>query len=409
MISKEINRKLFGYLVFYYRKKLRLSREAFIEKIGYTCSNSSLSRIENGKEIFHDDIYKTIIDGLGFELGLDYYSYSTLNEYAYRLQSIINSGAKISSYIYFYNEISSFYLKHDKTFYISHFCRLYIAVLNAYLYNKIDDYEIAHIFDDNLIALDNDAKNFAYYLIYKSALFRFDSNIFIHEFSYYGKQIDGTKIFYLEQANYDIYCLSISNMYKKYINLYESQDNRCCISNYSILSALACCELNLGDYEASLKHLKESLMIDNIKKIIPDSAILQTYKRMGINEYCLKNYKNCFSHLNYIRKENSNALGMNYLLLLKSAELIGKTDVIISICEDFGNIQANRLLKKIVYYYKMKYIDKASIIDLENYICSNLAKSNFTSSMYLNIFVDEVMFIVSKTKHYIVLYNFLTK
>lgn len=413
MLSNEINKNLFGFLVSYYRKKANKSRIAFVNEINKksngSCSISSLSRIENGQDILHDDIYETIINGVGYELELDSYSSCFICDYCHRIFDLINSGQKITSYTYLYNEISSLNLKHKNSFYISQFYRLYIAVLEAYLYNKISDYEIAHIFDNNLDILDHDSRCLASYLIYKSAILHFDSEIFNNDFTFYGKQLNGMRLFYLEQASYDVSTMSVTTMSKKYLDLYQARDYKNPIFTFSILSALACCELNLGDFEASLKRLKESLEITNIEKIIPDTAILQTYKRMGINEFNTKNYKDSFYYLNHVRKENSNSLGMNYLLLIKSAEFAGFGDVIVSIVKDANKIQSNRLLKRVFSYYKIKYIDQGCDIDLENYINKNLTKSNFTSTIYSNIFLEEITEIVSRTKHYIALYNFLTK
>ena len=62
--------------------------------------------------------------------------------------------------------------------------------------------------------------------------------------------------------------------------------------------------------------------------------------------------------------------------------------------------------KNIFYYYQRKY-NGANENELEDLICEFLPRSSFQSSIYLDIFSNEINNLVSKTKHYSSLYKFL--
>ena len=178
------------------------------------------------------------------------------------------------------------------------------------------------------------------------------------------------------------------------------------ILKVSVIETLACCKLNLGATLECRDHLIECINIPNIKEYLPYVNYLHTIKRLGIVEFELGNYKNSYRYLSSVAKENYVVLGMNFLLLFRAAELIGYKENILLIVNKYKCLISDTTLKNVFYYYQRKY-NGANESELEDLICEYLPSSCFQSSIYLDIFSNEINSLVSKTKHYSSLYKFL--
>lgn len=402
MINDVVNKRFLGSLVQYYRNKNNLTREEMIELItssNHKCSYNTLRRIERG-DGSSDSYYKAIIESLGFDFCDNSEDYIEVDEMLDRLIFTIND-SKINVLISQHNKILELRNKFINTFYISELIRLCLAVIDLYLNDKDNDEELISVFNEIDIFADNKILLLSNYLLFKHSRIgnhtKFDS-------LYYGKYLSGKKIFYLDQISYDLAVMNSYDILRKNEIDYKQIKNP--ILKVSVIETLACCKLNLGATLECRDHLIECINIPYIKEYLPHINYLHTIKRLGIVEFELGNYKNSYRYLSSVASENYLVLGMNFLLLFRAAELIDYKENILLIVNEYKNLICNKTLKNIFYYYQRKY-SGANENELEDLICEYLPSSCFQSSIYLDIFSNEINSLVSKTKHYSSLYKFL--
>ena len=402
MINDVVNKHFLGSLVQYYRNKNNLTREEMIELItssNHKCSYNTLRRIERG-ENSSDSYYKVIVETLGFDFCDNYEDYIVVDEILNRLISTIND-SKISVLISQYNKILELRNKFVNTFYISELLRLCLAVINLYINGEDNNEGLIDIFDETDILADDKIALLSNYVLFKHS--RIGSHT-KYDSLHYGKYLSGKQIFYLDQISYDLAIMNSYDILRKNEIDYKQIKNP--ILKVSVIETLACCKLNLGATLECRDHLIECINIPNIKEYLPYVNYLHTIKRLGIVEFELGNYKNSYRYLSSVASENYLVLGMNFLLLFRAAELIDYKENILLIVNEYKNVnKVLNILKEKGYYATSE--NELDMDELEDLICEYLPSSCFQSSIYLDIFSNEINSLVSKTKHYSSLYKFL--
>lgn len=412
MENIHIDYLLLGSLFKFYRENKNISRKSLITILknnnhSNSCSYITLRRIEEGTPSLTTRFYTEIADALGFSLNLDPLIYCDLENHINSLCKIINNDMPISVLINKREEVFLFYECHKRDIYLSQLSRLMIMVLDMYLTDQINDFELIPVIDASINSMNSDLKLLASFALYTFSLRYYWKTTETKDYMHLGKDLLGKRLFVLHEIYYDLFTLNTFDLYKKYKKLNDSfNTNNQKIYLFSILSGLACSELNLNNYVEAHQHLGEALKIDDISMLLPQHVFLNTLKRFGIINYQMKNYTECFKYLSNIYKTDKYLLDMNYILLFKSAEFTDKVSEVKELIDKETECFDNTQVKAAFLYFGAKFNQVTPPSVLENMICKRLKDSLFDSGIYTSIFKKELMDLVSQTKHYKALYDF---
>ena len=408
--------KLIGAILKHYRKRSKYTREninGISKDFGKELSLSTIKRIEN---------YECIssprnIDAYCHLFGLHYCDnkslYNELDSFSSSILDLIKNGSKITTLEQLHDKLLNFNKTNKEYIFASEISKLMIDVLNIYLYNTYDfDQDKLTLFDDILNDIDNkNIKLITYYYLYKTRA-SFKTGNTQENLNYTAKyiKVNFTTVFYFERIVFlfEDNLLEFYNSSKAiYDNLKETcQNNK--VYYFSTTSDLAFCELNLKDYNNAKKHLLEIININNINEYIPENIYLDNIIRLGIVNYHLKEYEKAYSNLLEVRNKDAALLGLNYCLLFKSAEMIGKANAILKIINKDYNDMKLIMAKNIFTYYKLKYSNE-SLEKQEKYICTFLNKKDIFFSLYFDLFTEELKKLVDQTKHYQLYYMYVNQ
>ncbi len=410
---KEI--KLIGLILKHYRKENKYTREDIFrlskgkEK---ELSLSTIRRIENHESTPN----RRNIDAYAHVFNMHYCDneslYNKLDSYLSSSLELIKNGAKINKLKKLFDEILKFNKANTQYIYLSEISNLMIMVLNIYLYNNYDfSLEKLNLFDSLLDYInDNNVKAIAYYYLYKTrASFKFGNTQENIDCTAKYIKVNFSEVFHFDRIDF-LFKDSLLDFYNYNKKIYNEQSlikNVNKVYFYSILSDLAFCELNLGNYGDAKNHLLQAINIEDANEYIPNNIYVDTMKRLGIINYCLKLYKDAFLNLLEARNKDKSLLALNYCLLFKSAEMIGKQDIILKIIDEDQDIKLV-MAKNIFTYYRLKYND-GSLEKQEKYICTYLNKKDIYATLYFELFADELKKLVEQTKHYQLYYTYINQ
>ena len=400
MKNNDIDYTLLGGLIYYYRNNLRLTRDAFARKLSdisnTKVTSKTIQRIENGEYSKLNNIYEIVAKGLNFGFADEndeiYAIVSSLNDKMYKS---LNDTKHINNSYTILNEVHKLYTQYNNFLYLSEILKLDTFALEYYLYGKLDNISAIDIFK-NIYPLfhDKTLSLLCNYSLFVSAKYQM-IGLSYKDYNTYAKNLINEKIFLFEEIHYYAEIEQNYNLLNIYKNKLSKTNDP--VEKFAYLSNMAYIELNYYGLDDAIKHLEESLEINDIKDLIPEKIYYQTYVRLGIINYKKKDYSKTFTYLHEIANLYPRVLNFNIILLCVSAEKTKQTDKIFPILKSQENI--NVIAKDIIDYFIAKYENKDPII-LENMIISKLNSEYFDSKIYIDIFKNELFETVKKTKHY---------